>query len=302
MLTFLNTGNLQKKELFESACRGLDKYGVVTSNVASSPVGDYFACWGWRLAQRWRMLPRLRKNVLVFENGYLGERGSKWISLAWNGLNGRGEFFVPEEITGERFDKHFKLKPWKESGEHIVIMGQVRGDQSLMGKDLTRFYERVAKEAAETYNMPVYFKPHPVGLQRNANFRPKIEHIYGTMDEVLEKAHLVITYNSNSGVDAVINGVPAVSYDIGSMAYNVTSHDVKERIMPDREAWAHRLAWCQWTREEIANGDYWPYLSQLIIRNENASGKFTGTIPSLINCDNPNSNDIINISVDNPLL
>jgi hypothetical protein len=27
-----------------------------------------------------------------------------------------------------------------------------------------------------------------------------------------------------------------------------------------RERWAHRLAWCQWTLEEIASGDAWDAL------------------------------------------
>ena len=102
--------------------------------------------------------------------------------------------------------------------------------------------------------MPVYFKPHPNTAR--GNFKPKIETIGGDLSGVLEKCHLALCYNSNSSVDAVINGVPCVTFDRGSMAYEVTSHSIYNRIMPDREGWLARVSNCQWTPEEIKNGDY----------------------------------------------
>ena len=72
----------------------------------------------------------------------------------------------------------------------------------------------------------------------------------------MSRCHLVMCYNSNSSVDAVINGVPCITFDEGSMAYEVTGHKVCDRIKPDREEWLKALSNTQWTPDEIKNGDY----------------------------------------------
>lgn len=68
----------------------------------------------------------------------------------------------------------------------------------------------------------------------------------------------VITWNSNTAVEAVIAGVPAVAVDRGSMAWDVSGRDVNAAPpRPDRRAWADRLTWCQWTAQELADGTAW---------------------------------------------
>jgi hypothetical protein len=67
-------------------------------------------------------------------------------------------------------------------------------------------------------------------------------------------AGLVVTFNSNTGVDAALFGRPVIAMDEGSMAWPVAGHQVTEIVMPDRSAWAARLAWCQWTMDEMRSG------------------------------------------------
>lgn len=237
------------------AQEGLVKKGV---NVicASSPKTKIVGCWGWRLGQELR---NKGHEVLVFERGYLGNR-KYWTGVAWNGLNGYGDFCVPEKVTSDRFERNFKLKPWKANGRYIVIMGQIVGDASLKGQDMTPIYENIAADLSLKYCLPVYYRPHPDALGTRANFKPDIETIGGDLQDCLADAHLIVCYNSNSAVDAVVNGVPAVTLDLGAMAYSVTGHGEYDRITPDRREWASRLAYCQWSPEEISNGVFWEQL------------------------------------------
>jgi hypothetical protein len=69
-----------------------------------------------------------------------------------------------------------------------------------------------------------------------------------------------VTFNSNSAVDAVLAGVPAYVEDEGGMAFDVASHTVGEIHRPDRAQWAHDLAYCQWTVDEMASGATWEHL------------------------------------------
>lgn len=233
--------------------QGFRALGIpATTSSGTNSRTKFVACWGWRSG---RVLRAKGFEVLVLERGYLGNR-FEWTSLAWNGLNGNGKFAPTPNDGGLRFRENFKpLKPWNPQGSYILIMGQVPGDASLRGKDMMPWYAATAKEAAEHYNLPVFFRPHPEALKKG--FRQIVK---GTnrsrcgLDEAIAGAALVITYNSNSGVDSVLAGKPTLAMDQGSMAWPVTAHTIGAIVTPEREAWAHELAWRQWKLDEIKSG------------------------------------------------
>lgn len=251
-----------QKALFSMAVEGAKKQGIKASLHISAPsLGTKaVACWGWRRGEQLRAAGH---DVLVFENGYLGDRLKQWISIAWNGLNGRGNFCLPDQVDEKRFADNFKLEPWRTDGECIIIMGQVRGDMSLRGHDLGDWYEDQAAKFVAEYGKPVFYRPHPAGGDTK-NFNPRIPTFKGDMAAALQQAYLVASYNSNAGVDAILAGVPHVAFDLGSMAWPVSGHEVYERIMPDRERWAAGLAHCQWNSAEIAAGEYWPRMGKML--------------------------------------
>lgn len=187
------------------------------------------------------------------ERGYLGDRFA-WTSIAWNGLNGRGTFpGYPDDST--RFAENFEMKPWKHDGDYVLMMGQVPGDASLRGRDLMPWYVDTAMKAQNAYEMPVKFRQHPQAARRGHRQSPKYtDPSIGDLSEALNGAAICVTFNSNSGVDAVLAGVPTVVADEGSMAWDVAAHRVGDIARPDRQAWANRLAWKQWTMQEIASG------------------------------------------------
>lgn len=211
------------------------------------------ACWGWRTGRRLRAEGH---KVLVMERGYLGDRFS-YTSLGWNGLNGHAEFPVYPDDKGERFGRlGLTVKPWKERGENILLLGQVPRDASLKGMNMVPFYEEWAKVAGSAYGLPVVFRPHPdlakKGIRQNVR---GVDKSVGSLAEAFDKCLFCITYNSNSAVDAVLNGVPVVAMDAGTMAYSMASPNLKGPLVkPDRTKWLHQLAYTQWTIEEIRSG------------------------------------------------
>lgn len=232
--------------------QGLGKLGIEPVMNLGGPVHtEHVAVWGWRQGRRLRDEGH---EVLVMERGYLGDR-FHWTSLGWNGLNGRAEFPEYPDDGGERFRKHYSLEPWKEGGEYVLLIGQVPGDASLRGHDLGQWYSDAAMKAQNAYEMPVKFREHPMAARRGINRRPAYtESSAGTLEEALAGAAVVATFNSNTAVDAVCAGVPAVAVDEGSMAWEVSAHRIGDLVRPKREAWAHRLAWRQWSIEEISSG------------------------------------------------
>jgi len=225
------------------------------------PKTKHVACWGWR---RGKKLRQRGHEVLVVERGYLGDR-FKWLALGWNGLNGKADFRLPSKVDAEKFNRHFRqfMKPWKSGGDYVLIMGQVPGDMSIEGVAMNQWYVSAASEMEARFGLPVYIRPHPAAVQRRIWTRIQgIPELKGTLDEAFARARCVVTYNSNSGTDAVMAGVPVIMQDRGGMAWPVSAQGLNADIItPDRGAWAERLSWCQWNDDELSSGAAWHNVS-----------------------------------------
>lgn len=216
---------------------------------------EHVACWGWRQGQRLRGLGH---QVLVMERGYLGDRFA-WTSLAWNGLNNRGMFSIPADL-GDRFERHFSdlLQPWSPGESYALLIGQVPGDMSLQGRDLGPWYREQAIKAASDYGLPIRFRPHPMAVRRGmVHTVPGARALDGSLADALSGARAVLTFNSNTAVDSLLAGKPTVACEPGAMAWGVASAATATTKEPDRLAFFKRLAWCQWSMDEIRSGAAW---------------------------------------------
>jgi hypothetical protein len=213
----------------------------------------HVACWGWRVGKE---LKARGHKVLVMERAYLGDRFA-WFSLGWGGLNGYASFDTQDD-GGARFREHFAhlMQPWKTGGKFVLLIGQVPGDMSLRGRDLKPWYATATQQALIHYGLPVVFRPHPQAIKLgHPTICPKGATLStGSLAEDLARAAVCITFNSNTGVESVLAGVPTVTADDGSMARAVTGHVIGDMLRPDRDEWASRLAWCQWQLDEITSG------------------------------------------------
>jgi hypothetical protein len=236
--------------------QGLRAHGIEPRILCAgdTPQTEIVACWGWRVGSALRAAGH---RVLVGERGYIGDRFAR-TSLAWNGLNGR--VFAPAGDR-QRFAQHFPaaLRPWRPDGEYALIVGQVPGDAALLGRDLQGWYECMAR----AFPVPARFRSHPDA--GGAAVVDGAERLIGSLEDALSRARVVVTWNSNVGVDAVLAGKPTIAFDCGSMAWPVAAHHAYiVDVEPDRERWAAELAWRQWTANELRNGTAWAHVRQAI--------------------------------------
>lgn len=245
---------------------GLRKHGVeIECGPEIEPTdADFVACWGWRRAAMWN---GLIDNVLVVERAYLGERMTKWISLGWNGLNGRADF-CNEGVPADRAMQWLSyLKPCRKmSGAPVIIMGQVGGDRSWGNTAPATWYSQTV-EALKKAGVPYRFRPHPISLDYGEQ-RPRAfteaDVINGPLESALADCGGVVTHSSNSGVDAVLAGVPTIATDEGSMVFDLVPHELPLRKIDDvaRLRWLAKTAYCQWTTEEVENGTAWAHVKK----------------------------------------
>lgn len=204
------------------------------------------------------------RRALVLECGYIGDRTREWFSAGYDGLNGKADF-CNRDVPSDRWDKHFAryMRPWRGNydGEYVLIMGQVANDFSVRGiVNIRNWYRDVAGEIARAGHV-ARFRPHP--NDRSQAIVPGAQTLHGSLDAALASAKWVVTFNSNSGVNAVLYGVPAVTVDRGAMSWDVTGHKIASPPpMPDRSDWGRRMGYTQWNIDELRDGVFWEHLRQ----------------------------------------
>lgn len=246
---------------------GLQRHGWEAELAPAYRPADLVAFWGVR--QRESIAEQRRVGeVCILERGYIGDRLA-WTSVSFGGgLNGRATFRGVSSDPG-RFERHFAglMRPWRAARGYTLLIGQVPGDMSLVSVkgSLAAWYRDTAM-GLRRLGHDVRFRPHPmaVGARRGDRGPDDVPVLGGTLEDALAGAALVVTFNSNTAVDAVLAGAPAVANDIGSMAWPVTTHRIDEApIRPDRTEWAARLSWCQWSLAEMRSGECWAAVHEM---------------------------------------
>lgn len=232
--------------------------------------------WNGRMAQNktiWNRAQENKRPVIVLEVGGI-VRGTTW-KVGLNGIN-RGSFFSTNNNSDRATQLKINLKPWRTSGDYILICGQ--HDKSLQWQGLPSMSQWIRNTIQEIRNYtdrPIVVRPHPRCPIDNIEqqFKNVVKQVplkspgtYDNFDMRFNGAHAVINWSSNPGIHAVINGIPAF-VGPNSLAYEVGNHsiaNIENPLMPDRQAWLNDYAYTEWTIEEIAQGLPLKYLTELL--------------------------------------
>lgn len=251
--------------------RCLRKDGWAISHEGRPPPPGSLAV-GWGHVPHNRMLQRNGVRLLLLELGYIDRHN--WYSLQFDGICRTGLAPIPDD-RGDRWKRVFDghIKPWRDRPDgDIVIVGQIETDANVQGHDIVQFYWDAAEKLRPFGR--VVFRPHPsprFRMPRLPDWLPiagpgftmkRFAEGAGVrrdlIDSFLDQARAVVTLSSNTAVEAVFAGVPTIAMSPRSMAWDVTSHTLDRLPEPvDRQDWFERLAWKQWTFEEIEDGTAW---------------------------------------------
>ena len=192
--------------------------------------------------------------VIVAENGYLSPDGRQRYALANDQHNGGGTW---PEGGGERFAAlGAELKPWRgqdgtravDGGHILVCPNRPFGPKGFaMAQD---WAAGAARRLQQHTKREVRVRPHPGNWQKEP---PKVP-----LADDLAGCWAVVTWASSAGVHALLAGVPVIFeapwWICSGAAWtelrkvdSTPSHDGRPKTFA-------RLAWAQWTTEEISSG------------------------------------------------
>ena len=213
--------------------------------------------------------------IVVIEKGFL--QREDYYLVGWDRPGGLG-YYKNENMSADRFKKlKIEVKPWKQKQNeklNMLVCGQIPWDQNIQDISLRSWCGFVSHELSTKLDKSykIRYKPHPK-MMRHKGFGHRYDKAIdmtsfgmATVEEenllkVIEekKIDIVICYSSNSAVESVIGGIPTITFNQSSMAWDVTSHEINHGtitnpFMPDRTQWLNNLAYTQWNLEEISQG------------------------------------------------
>lgn len=181
--------------------------------------------------------------VIVIDYGYMDRvfGVGTWSTGHWQlGLNRLG-WVPPFKCPSDRFDAlNITLKSPRD-GEVIIVCGQHAGDPShgMDSKGISDWATKAIQEM-KVYGMPVLWRPHPDSPDVKATGHDGLSR--GEMD--WSKVHAIRCINSNIGHEAIIEGVKVYADDTAPYAG-----------IEDRYEYFCRLAYAQWTLDEMRSGE-----------------------------------------------
>jgi hypothetical protein len=167
-------------------------------------------------------------------------------------------------------------RPWRSDGEHVIVIGQVPGDASLRGADITQWLLDTCRAIAAVTERPVIARPHPLmhehdlaRLQEALRRLPTVRIDDGreSLAALLARAWATVTYSSGAGIESLFAGVPVIAMNQASPVYHVADHTIADVVDPglrDRSAWLSTIAACQWSAEEFRDGSVWAAIADLL--------------------------------------
>ena len=209
-----------------------------------------------------------KKPRLVIDTGFVKNKRfnhedlDRYMALGDGGIKRKARYFN-EHSPSDRWKKlKFEMKPWRTTGKHILVIGQNEVGISSQHINVLDWWSKIIQEINELTNRPVLFRKHPsqrrlpiYGIYKPSPFNNK-----DIIQDLQNDIWCVVARTTNGAVDAILNGIPVITPDDWSMAYDVAGHDIKQinnPPTPDRTQWAYDLAYCQWAFPEYASGEAW---------------------------------------------
>lgn len=276
-MKILGYGNLEHaRNPVRNFCEGLKRHGITDiyyakkNELTKINLDDYDVIVHWSVRGMAQKMLKEKRNVIILENAFLNnDQGPTkyWVSAGWNGLNGRADF-CNQNMPDDRWKKHFddgRLLDYSD-GDYILIPLQIKTDMSIAGRGYN--YQVIVDRIRVFSDLPIKIKQHPTAddqwpkiLGKDVTYLNR----FMPITEAVKEAKVVVTINSNSGVDAVLAGKPVVALDEGSMVYDIAANDFTNLHVPkwpDRTQWCNNIAYAQWKPDEMHDGEAWEILKQ----------------------------------------
>lgn len=200
----------------------------------------------------WREIQKHKQPFVYIDNCYMGKPKAHF-RITPHAITAQTVKQHPGMNSGGRRFEALNIhpKPWRRDGDHILLCLQSELYFKLVvGEARSQWIENVCAELQKYTDRTIIVRDKPNKV------RPQ-----PTLEEHLDRCHMVVTWNSTTAVKALINGIPAICLDPQNSFRSVCFTGLKDIENPirveGRKELLHWLADNQWTADEIRDGTCW---------------------------------------------
>lgn len=221
---------------------------------------------------------RRKKTLIVDSNLFLyadEENRNRYLRYSFDGVFPTTGYYFDKEIDPMRWTTisnrlGISLKPWRATGDHILICLQRNGGWSMKGLSVQTWLDQTILAIREhNRRIPIVVRPHPGDKKIRNTLKINYKNVFLSnkkdIKDDLKNAWATVVYNSSPAVASAIEGIPVFVTDPmpeTSQSKEIANTDLRkinDPDMPDREKWIQRLAMCHWNFEELSNGTAWQF-------------------------------------------
>jgi hypothetical protein len=217
--------------------------------------------------EMYKWCEREKRNFYFIDHGYFGNAHDHphWLRITKN-KHCQNKL---QSRPSDRYEKYFKkeIKPWQKIGKKILVLPPTNAISNFFGvKDWLNDTLKILKESTD----------RPIDV-REKPYNPSIEidHVGATVkvnrptkhqgDICWADYYATVTYNSNTAIASLHNGVPVFCDAVNSAAAPISETNFARIETPkyeDRMALFASLAYNNFNMAEMSNGTAWRILNE----------------------------------------
>lgn len=224
-----------------------------------------------------------KRSLIVDSNLFLyADPGNSksYLRYSFDGVFPTTGFYFHRDIDSSRWDKistvlDIKIKPWRSSGNHILICTQRNGGWSMRGLDVMQWLDQTIHTIRQySRKRPIIVRTHPGDKKSRHYIRINHKNVYlstkQNLVEDLRDAWATVVYNSSPSVASTIEGIPTFltdPYPQHSQSFDVANlslSDIENPRLPERQQWIEKLSMCHWNFEELKSGEAWQFFRKYV--------------------------------------
>lgn len=224
-----------------------------------------------------------KKSLIVDSNLFLyadTNNTRTYLRYSFDGVFPTTGFYFDKDVDANRWKKisselNIYLKPWRSSGDHILICLQRHGGWSMRGLSTLEWLDKTIYQIRQySRKRPIIVRAHPGDKKIKSMLSINHKNVYLSTKERLvddlRGAWATVVYNSSPSVASLIEGVPTFLTDPipqHSQTYGVANTDLsrlENPEMPERQDWIERLSMCHWNFDELRSGEAWQFFRRYL--------------------------------------
>lgn len=292
-----NNKNPEKPLILDYFCQGVTSSGdIATAHKGFNPINCDVALIQGFVHEDGKNMPHLhlrkqalelqkntgKKSLIVDSNLFLfADPGNSkhYLRYSFNGVFPTTGFYFDQDIDPARWQKisknlNIQLRPYRQSGDHILICLQRNGGWSMKGLNSLTWLNDTINTIKQHSDRKIIVRAHPGDKKTQSYIKLNHKNVILSKQERLvddlSNAWATVVYNSSPSVASLIMGVPAFLTDPNpenSQSYGAANLDISKIENPvffERQQWIEKISMCHWNFDELRSGEAWTFFKRYV--------------------------------------